>query len=286
MTTVATQASRWQGFDAVRSSLGEMTIDVVPALGAKIASLTWRGEEWLLQPRESVDWSKPRVAYESAELCGWDEMFPTIVGTGLPDHGDVWNREWATTSTPSLDVSVECHTVPVSFRRTICLMAGGRLSLDYDVTNLSDGDVSFLWAAHPQFVVNETDHVSTEGASLVGVTDARRGSLLTGSVRVADIAEPGGTGKWWNRRGDAVRGMSLERGGARVSLSLSAPHPPQWGLWIDRGAIAQTDVVSIQPALGWHDDLHRAVANGTAARLAPHASLSWRVGVEFSAVHA
>jgi hypothetical protein len=271
----------WHGFESVRSSCGDLTVELVPALGAKIASIVWRGEEWLLQPRKDVDWNQPRVEYERSELCGWDEMFPTIVGAELPDHGEAWSREWFPSPPSSLHFSLKCSTVPAYFRRALYLMPDQQLQLKYEVTNVSDMPLAFLWAAHPQFVVDDHDTITIEGADLESVTAASRLTLPAGRIRVDDIAAPGETGKWWNALGSAVHGLTLGRENARMQMSLSAPHMPQWGLWIDRGSIAERDIVSFQPALGWHDDLQCAVATETAVLVAGHATVKWTLRVQF-----
>jgi hypothetical protein len=208
-------------------------------------------------------------------------MFPTIVGAGLPDHGEVWAREWLPLPTGPLDFAVTCNGVPAVFERSVQLLADGRIHLEYRVKNLSNEPLAFLWAAHPQFVAGELDKITIDGAALEAVTDPRLKSLGGAAIAVCDIAAPGETGKWWNPLGEVVEGISLERAGTRMSMAVLAPHPIQWGLWVDRGGIAHRDVVSPQPALGWHDDLHRAIATGTAALVAPHETMTWSLWVEF-----
>ena len=280
---MTTQRSERWGFASITGSSGDLTVELIPALGAKIASIVWRGREILVQPRETVDWSRPRVDYEQAELCGWDEMFPTIVGAGYPDHGEVWSRQWVSVASHpgALDFAVSCASIPATFRRAIHFRAPHALELSYSVTNHASAPLSFLWAAHPQFVVDPHDEVRINGRSLDSVTEPRRRTILDAS-RIADLVPPRETGKWWNPLGERIDGVSIERSEYRILLTAVTPEATQWGVWIDRGAISQADVVSVQPALGWHDDLHRAVDTGTAPVVAPDGSLSWSLRLELS----
>ncbi len=280
---VTTQRSQRWGFASIIGSSGELTVELVPDLGAKIASIVWRGREVLVQPRETVDWSRPRVDYERAELCGWDEMFPTIVGAGYPDHGEVWRRQWVPVASHpgALDFAVSCASVPATVRRAISFPSTNALEMFYTVTNRASVPLTFLWAAHPQFVVDPHDAIRIDGQLLDCVTVPPRRSIVDQS-RIADLVPPRETGKWWNPLGERVDGISIERSDLRLFLTATTPDPTQWGVWIDRGAIAQTDVISTQPALGWHDDLHRAVDTSTAPTVEPHGSLSWSLRLEFS----
>ena len=277
-----TADSTWRGHGSVRTASGDLSIELVPTLGGKIASIIWRGHELLLQPRDGLDWSRPRVDYETAELCGWDEMFPTIIGAGMPDHGEVWSRHWV----PSQDVvgeyGVECTTVPAYFGRSVRVVDGSALRLDYRVINRSTTPLEFLWAAHPQFVVVDDDRVVVHGPPLHLVTEHPGSELVVVRSAVRELAAPGRAGKWWNALDDRVTGVSVERADVRLTLLLEADCDAQWGLWVDRGAIAPRDVVSVQPAFGWHDDLARARQTSTAAVVRPGATLSWSLALQFA----
>ena len=140
---------------------------VVPELGAKVVSLLDKRSqrEWLVGPGgralKTVPYGAP---FQEQDMSGWDEMFPTIVacaypgpgdrhGTPLPDHGEVWTLPWTVDQAGDgrLTLRVEGRALPYRLTRTAEYSAPATLQLHYQLVNLGQERMPYIWAAHPQF---------------------------------------------------------------------------------------------------------------------------------------
>jgi hypothetical protein len=161
--------SQWYGFDANTLESDVLRVVIVPARGAKIASIYDKriGREWLIQPTHPPARDIPYDAdYSRFDMNGWDEMFPTIhtdrypvpgryKGTFLPDHGEVWHRTWASkVEGESLTLSIDGKALPYTLMRTASLPASDTLLLNYHLVNHADEALHYLWTAHPLFAVD------------------------------------------------------------------------------------------------------------------------------------
>ena len=136
----------------------ELRVAVLPAIGAKIASIVYveSGFEFLFQPtRNGYDEAEPFDAFSAYDTSGIDEAIPTIdacrhpvTGADLPDHGEVWARRWHVEEEDgTLFAAVDLQTLPLRFTRRLHL-DGATIRLSYRVQNLSDEPVAYLWAFH------------------------------------------------------------------------------------------------------------------------------------------
>lgn len=143
----------------------------LPTIGSKMSSLVYKpqqrelmvqnpSEKYLLQPFDGH--------YESGECSGFDEMFPTIdvcyyetypwQGTKLPDHGEVWSIGWQhRIEGEALHMSAYGVRFPYKLDKVVSFSAPHILNIRYTLTNLSDFDFDFMWAAHP--MINIEDNV-------------------------------------------------------------------------------------------------------------------------------
>lgn len=141
----------------------------LPSTGAKMASLIFKpkryellvqrpGEKYLLQPFDGD--------YVAGECSGFDDMFPTIdkcfyesypwQGTPLADHGEVWSLPWEhSILNDQLYMKVHGVRFPYLLEKWISFTSDDILRLDYRVTNLSNFDFDFMWAAHTMFYLEE-----------------------------------------------------------------------------------------------------------------------------------
>lgn len=262
--------------------MGDIAVVEIPELGGKIASLQWRGREWLLQPSASRDWSVARTQFELAEVCGWDEMFPTITGT--PDHGELWTQHWMPSNGRPKELGVECASIPAYFGRCINAETGDHLRIDYRVLSKSQLPIRFLWAAHPLFTLEAGDELEVIGAPLIRVSGQAAVPKLAGVMKIESLVAPGSSAKWWNEFGLRSEGLRLRRGNHAVELFVDSRHPVEFGVWVDCANISHAPSISLQPALGWHDDLTMAIENQTAPEVMPGAMMEWSLHVRFKTV--
>src|SRR6266496_508092 len=167
-STVSSESSicqtRIASRDAIVVDNGSLRLTVVPELGGKIISLIRNesGYEYLLQP------SDPERAYrrrnygdklEDYEPSGFDECLPTIAAclypeepfsaSRLPDHGDIWCLSSdLEIFGKQISLTSSMRSLPLQFTKKVGLQAN-IVKLEYEVTNLSQSIVKFLWSAHP-----------------------------------------------------------------------------------------------------------------------------------------
>jgi hypothetical protein len=154
------ERTTWRGLPAWRLAGDRLWAVFCPERGAKITSLfdARTGREWLvpapLRPLRALTYGSTWSAYE---MCGWDEVFPTLQdcaypgpgrneGRRLPDHGEVWCMSWADDGPGG--ATVVGAALPYRLTRSASV-ADDRLVLDYALTNDGDDAMPFLWAAHP-----------------------------------------------------------------------------------------------------------------------------------------
>jgi galactose mutarotase-like enzyme len=277
----------------------DIDVIVLPHRGAKIASLRHRpsGREWLEQPaRELHDPPTYGSAFTDADMFGWDEMLPTIIGASypdgdyrgvpLPDHGEVWTLPWE--ARPDGEVLV-CSTagraLPYLVTRTM-RVDRARLRLEYELSATGTTALWLLWAAHPQFAV--------EGRRTRIVLPAEVHQLLNvwpgiepGYVRWpnADIestrAIPSGAGRKLYALPDAKIGTAalIDTDGSWLRLTWDPRLVPYLGIWLDNGAFAPQPVIALEPATGFYDDLALAVSNQRVPQVYPGRPLRWSLEV-------
>lgn len=134
----------------------------LPALGAKLTSLIFKPAqlELLVQrPNHAYRIQPFDGDYLAGECSGMDDMFPTIdlcyyardpwQGTKLADHGEVWSLPWAAEHRQDrVRFSVNGVRLPYALEKTVTFSAPQTLRLEYTLTNLSNFEMDFLWAAH------------------------------------------------------------------------------------------------------------------------------------------
>ena len=98
--------------DTVTLGAADARVEIVPALGGKIASLRLGGREWLwtsdvlprVAPTEALAADDSASYVRVADTGGYDECLPTVgaaripsdatsyAGLALPDHGELWSQ--------------------------------------------------------------------------------------------------------------------------------------------------------------------------------------------------
>jgi hypothetical protein len=288
----------WRREGAVSLVTDEMAVTVLPRRGAKIASIVHlpTGREWLEPPNGEL--GKPPEfgsVFTDGDVCGWDEMVPTIVtceypaephkGARLADHGEVWAVEW--TSQRDGDTLI-CRTpgraLPYRFSRTMRAV-GSILSLDYELAVNGQTPLWLLWAAHPQFAVHESGTrvvLPPNVDQLVDVLAQTPGTVgwpsksLESSVRLPD-----GVGrKLYVPPETRVGSAALVDGdGSWLRLAWDPAVVPHLGIWLDNRAYSRRPVIALEPTTGYYDNLAVAFSNKRVPLVLPAKPLRWTVEV-------
>jgi galactose mutarotase-like enzyme len=302
--------------------VGSLSLTIAPHLGGKIASIRIKGRELLQAPLIPCGPRTRTMPFDAGDASGWDECMPSVAGcqvempngpATIPDHGDLWRVAWQqlASSAGSAAFRGECLSLPLALERTLKVAEvdkGWRLGLDYKVTNIGSYPAPWSWAAHPLFAVEAGDYIvlpdSIHSLRLEGSGGGRLGE--TGATvlwPVANLANGGKTdlSKVLPREsaigdklfagplGSAENWCALERtsSGVRITVHFAPAATPYLGLWIcyggwpDRPGPKQM-CVALEPATAPVDSL--AETGPWSRVLAPGASFSWPVTVEFESI--
>lgn len=154
--------SVYKGLKSIVMESDEVIAVFVPELGSKMASLVSKktGREFFYQTRWE-EFKKPLYAdnFESYDLSGFDEMFPTVdectypdypwKGTVLPDHGEVWALPWEYAIGDGwVDFWVYGVRMPYKLSKRIFFAKQDVVRIEYKLDNLSCLDMKYIWCAH------------------------------------------------------------------------------------------------------------------------------------------
>lgn len=168
-----------------------LRLAILPDLGAKIYDIIHKGTG------RNVLWHNPRVRprrvpfglrFDDVWSGGWDEIFPndaeSVVGSErFPDMGEVWALPWdyqleRQASSVTLTTSVKTPISPVEIKRKLTLRSGEpRFTCRYEIKNLSQNEIRFLWKVHPAFEINESCRIDIPAGR--GIVDPRYVHLYT-----------------------------------------------------------------------------------------------------------
>ena len=270
-----------------------MSVTVVPERGGKVTSLFDRvnRREWLVQAdHELVGPADADLPYDEGDLCGWDEMMPTISACRYPgtelvlsDHGELWQRPWTvvTHSTNSIVMAVT-GSLDYQFERAISL-EGERITVHYRVVAGAQG-LNFLWAAHPFFALGSTTRVSVDGLS--GFLEVRSDGGRTDFVwpddglTIAQAVAPHRDKKLFARvASDDAEVVLRDPEGPSLAWRWSRADAPWLGVWLDRASLSGHLVAAIEPTNAGDDSLEVAASSGDSWTLAHGEEKRWSISI-------
>jgi galactose mutarotase-like enzyme len=278
-----------------------LRVGVMPDCGARIVSLFDKraGREWMAEGAPSANTGEDAV-YGAAEAIGWDECFPTVApwdaqgtvwGRRLRDHGDVWGRPSNVSARSATALTTTLADATYRFSRRLEL-SGGVLTASYEVENLADREMPYLWALHGLLAVTPADRIVIGGVDSVVATylgDNDRilppGSMgwpdTKGRLPFAlDEVQPASqrfAGKFY--MGDVPsRRASVGHDGAFLTLGWEAGL--SLGIWLNYGgwpAAGGPHHLALEPTSAPADHLGEAVAAGTAVVVPAGGRHKWAV---------
>lgn len=301
---------------------GDLSVTVVPRLGAKIAHIRVKGHDLLQTPLAPYCPRTRTMPFDAGDASGWDECMPSVAScevitaaglTSIPDHGDLWRVEWqpVPSSAGSVKLRGECFSLSLALERSLTVSEidkGWRLGLDYKVTNTGRDPVPWSWAAHPLFAVEPGDRIllpdSIHALLLEGSYGGRLGkggtavswpiaTLANGKKLDLSLAQPYSSGigdKLFAGPLDGAQNWcALERPSAGICIRVRFDPfaTPYLGLWICYGGWPDRPgpkqiCVALEPATAPVDSLART---GPWSRvLAPSGFYSWPLFVDFERI--
>lgn len=153
--------TKYKGMKSLLLENEVLSTTLVPDLGSKFTSFYSKktGKEYLYQKVGSLSRQQYDGDYLQSEMCGYDEMFPTVStfyydeypweGIKIPDHGEVWSRAWNCDEVSDNHVllSISGVRLPYLLKKKVSLN-GNNIVIDYSAENRSDYDMKFIWCGH------------------------------------------------------------------------------------------------------------------------------------------
>jgi hypothetical protein len=252
--------------------------------------------------------------FEEFETSGFDECVPTVVecrypeepfpSRQCPDHGDVW----CLPSNVEIDgeqviLTTSLRSLPLQFTKKVQLQAT-TVRIDYEVTNLNQSSVKFLWSAHPLLrieseaeivlpeEVKEVEIGWSKGARL-GMSGDRRswpnaidssGQMVT--LNKVTSATGGSAEKLFTPRlSKGFCGMFLPRANESIAFHFDTRVVPYVGIWICQGGwpdnrASKDFTAALEPCNGRPDSLNDAIHRNECATLVGKGSTQWWMEIE------
>lgn len=320
-TAYSIRQTQFASFEAFVLGNVELRLTIVPELGGKIVSLVRleSGYEYLLQPPEPERAYHRRFygdRFEDHETSGFDECMPTVaeclypqepfLRSPLPDHGDIWSLPAAATiDGEQLRLVTDLRSLPLRFTKTAQLQENA-VRLDYEVTNLSQSAVQFLWSAHPLLRVEPEAEIflpqDVKELTVEWSADERMGKsgdqctwpeAADSSGRLTKlnkiVSPSAGTAEklFTPRLSQGFCGMFLPRENEGITFRFDAQLVPYVGVWICQGGwptnrAAKHFTVGLEPCFGRHDSLADAIQRNQCALLRGHESMRWWMEIELN----
>lgn len=309
------QIGVYKGLDAVTLENEELRLTVLPQLGAKIASLVYKPQDFevFFQPVDGIfrlsNYGAPFADYDTA---GADELFPTIdacrypydeyYGRLLPDHGELWSIPWnVTADEKQLAAQVNGLSLPYEFNRTITLEKSS-VRMNYRVINTGDKPFYGIWAfhglvacdEHTKIILPETEQViNVHNSTLLGGAGTKhsfpRTTAVNGSRCRIDQIKPKSANTTEKiyvdgrvRQGQAA--LTLNNNKLSYTLRFPKENVPYLGIWINQGGFKGEYNCALEPATGYYDSLEIAQKMNTLALLAPGHALEWDLTINLEAL--
>ncbi|MBK9232203.1 MAG: hypothetical protein WAV79_10375 [Anaerolineae bacterium] len=295
------------GLPAVIGRSPFVTLTVIPAWGAKIASLRAAdGHEWLWR-NPHLPWQLPTVAtsyIREADVGGWDECFPAVgpgpyplppwQGRPIRDHGEVWAQAWEVEEAADcLRLATTGDQFPYRLVRTIRLAAAEpAFEMTYELTNLSPAPFAFLWCAHPLLAIAPGMRLRLPPGSPVRSDGHLPGRFTWPAAGALDLTHVPGPEAAWAAKlyvGPLTEGWAAlydPATGRELRFEFDVRVTPFVGLWLNYGGWSGAGSapyynLGLEPCSGMPDDLASAVdpAWNAFSTVAAHSTLTWRLRV-------
>jgi hypothetical protein len=279
----------------------ELSVSILAERGGKVTSLLdrARAREWLvLADHELSGSADDSMLYDEGDLCGWDEMMPTITpcrlpGTDieLPEHGELWRGAWEVLDESPTSVTMRAERdLGYSFERTLTL-DGATLVCDYRVVATGERTLELLWAAHPFVALRPETRLTIEGVDeFIDVTTEGERVLVEwpddGFVVAAAMVPSTGRKLFARACAQRVDASLTDADGAWLTWSWASSDAPWLGLWLDHGSLSRHVVAVIEPTNADDDSLEVASRSKQSWVLAPRDERRWRLCARVSSEHA
>lgn len=236
---------------------------------------------------------------------GWEEVFPSdapgeINGYKLYDHGEVWRRVW--THEPkdndlSLAFHLKCETYPTLLRKRFTLHPEeAELRIDYEIKNLSENKIPFIFKLHPAIQIEPQDKFYVPDAQMepvalgfsriLGVDKKSSfpyGETATGeTVAINEVLPNDGFKREFVKIDGLKSGLCAvmnKRTGKELSFQFDNKILPYVWLFQSYGGFENHYVAMLEPTNAGHYDLAAAAETQKCGHLEPHEVITFTIKV-------
>ena len=296
---------------------------LIPEIGGKAVSIrsVATGREFLWQD-STRPYKKPRFgdAFANYVASGFDECFPSIgecvypefpwKGITVPDHGELWCGPWLA---EPRDAGIYLHRFgvrfPYHFEKWVSLSTNaGSYTIAYRLTNLSDFEFKYLWAAHPLLAIQEGMQVVLPDEPQVRLTFALGNRVAGDFLQMFQwpwLSAPSGERVNYSLIGSAALNANDKlyadapaegwcalhdvQTGDFIAFSFPPEKLPFVGICINHGGWPFDGVkgywVALEPCTSLPDELDQAIARNKNAVLAPHSTTEWSLTLHVGQAH-
>lgn len=292
-------------FRVVRLESENLLVDVLPANGGKVASISDRaGTEFLLAGADygRVAEYSPSAAFATSDCAGLDECLPTLATSGpetlggsSPDHGDFWRIPWQVVRQSKHSVSLEARGVsrPIHFRREISLSLK-TITTRYRLLNEGSVEFPFHYACHPLFSVDPGDRIVLPPSEHSLHVYGSKGRLRENEVNWPRIHDDGGLDVvgsatddiadmlFTRRLREGVCGLYRHRHAKTLIVRFDVEKLPFLGVWLSFGgwpddAMKKQFAVALEPTTAPCGSLSEACTAGLAPTLLPGVPFEFQI---------
>lgn len=273
-----------------------LQIKTLPKLGFKIASIIYKpkDKEFLFQPtKEKYHLPNYGDSFERYDTSGLDEMLPTIDKCKypghefreriLPDHGDVWSLPWnVEVLNNEIIGNVKLRSLPLGFTKSISFKDENTIRMDYQVKNLSNEDIYYIWALHGLNVFdNDTSFIfQNDMINPFNVQDNE--DLNRFDFHDLKNYGDGKTYKFYfpNEITRGQVGLNYKKDKIKYMIKYDSEILPYLGVWITKGGFKGEYNCALEPSNGFYDSVDLAYKNKKIPLLKENEKDKWTIYIE------
>ncbi|WGS65104.1 aldose epimerase family protein [Marinitoga aeolica] len=273
-------------------------VDVIPELGAKIASIYYKPQKFevLFQPpKKRYKIARYGDSFEKYDTSGIDEMFPNIdegiypfeefYGKKLPDHGELWSIPWKCKKIHnSIFCEVKSPKFNYIFKRTIELN-NNSITFNYSVKNLNNHLFRGFWAFHGLLAIDNNSEIILDGINKV-LNIKKDSKYLGNGENICDYpiynnyylnkflpVESKNTEKFYLL--DKIDSAEVTLNNNKLLYEIYFKDIPYVGVWKNEGGFKGEYNCAIEPCNGFYDSLEIAKKHGKYLTFEPNEEKNW-----------
>lgn len=302
---MSVKETKYRDVRALEVDSGAIRVQFLPDNGSRLISLIDKsGREWMAsESGEHYRPIGPGTSYVGGDVCGMDDMFPTIdpeiapvpggvrQGAEYDDHGEVCRN--------GFDFKIEDGKAVMSFTSTrlaykydkVCYAGkDGEVVIDYHIENLSSDPFPFLWAGHCMLASEEGGYVDlpyAEGSVAEICFDdnaeyGKRGDqmLVTKKHLTSEAFSPKGNAYKFYYLDPTPKGeIKYVVGDSAFVMEYDKDKIPYVGVWMNNGSFKGFPCATPEPCTVAFDKVSEGDKRGMHSVIAPFGSFDFTLKI-------